>query len=84
MSPENQELVFAAVNLTAEILQGKLRPLSNRPIRNPHAHVWAVINSVFDVESYKDIPDSRYSDVLLLLAIMSSQVPVVKLDSLDS
>lgn len=64
MSPVNQQKIRERINVAAQRLKGKLPDVAHHPKgRNPHAHIPAVIKSLFGC-SYKDLPDEAFDFVV--------------------
>ena len=64
MNKENASNLWEIIQEAGNYLKGQLPDHPNHPKgRNPYAHVALCIREKFN-ESYKDIPDEKYRDVL--------------------
>ena len=64
MSPDNARKIWTLIQEAGHYLDGQLPDHPNHPKgRNAYAHVAICIKSKFN-DSYKDIPDEKYNDVL--------------------
>ena len=64
MIEENASKLWKIIQEAGDYLQGKLPDHSNHPKgRNSYAHVAICVKSKFN-ESYKDIDDNRFQEVL--------------------
>ena len=67
MNKENSAKLWKLIQETGDYLKDKLPPHPSHPKgRNPYAHVAIEIKNHFE-KSYKDIPDSRYDEVVLYI-----------------
>ena len=64
MTPENASKLWKIIQEAGDYLQGQLPEHPNHPKgRNPYAHVAICVKNKFN-NSYKDIDDSKYNEVL--------------------
>ena len=64
MTPENSRKLWKIIQEAGDYLVGQLPDHPNHPKgRNPYAHVAICVKSKFN-ESYKDIPDEQFDDVI--------------------
>ena len=64
MNKDNASKIWKLIQETGDFLKGKLPDHPNHPKgRNPYAHVAICVKDKFD-ESYKDIPDEKYNEVI--------------------
>ena len=64
MNSENAEKLWKIIQETGDYLQGRLPNHPNHPNgRNPYAHVAICVKEKFG-NSYKDIPDNKYEEIL--------------------
>ena len=64
MNKVNKIKLWKIIQEAGDYLQGQLSEHPNHPKgRNPYAHVALCVKEKFN-ESYKDIPDEKYRDVL--------------------
>ena len=64
MNEENRRRLWVLIQEAGDYLDGQLPDHPNHPKgRNAYAHVAICIKSKFN-DSYKDIPDEKYNDVL--------------------
>tara|TARA_B100000900_G_scaffold413533_1_gene437758 strand:+ start:1833 stop:2060 length:228 start_codon:yes stop_codon:yes gene_type:complete len=64
MNDDNAKVIWAYIQDAGRKLSSKLPPSRNHPKgRNPYAHVAICVKSKFS-QSYKDIPDDRFQEVL--------------------
>jgi len=64
MNTENREKLWKEILSAGDYLKNKLPNHPNHPKgRNPYAHVAICVKSKFD-KSYKDIDDSKFSEVI--------------------
>tara|TARA_A100001011_G_scaffold396144_1_gene493204 strand:+ start:62 stop:280 length:219 start_codon:yes stop_codon:yes gene_type:complete len=61
---ENSKLVWKVIQERGDYLKGKLKPHPFHPKgRNSYAHICVLIKDNFQ-ESYKDIPDERFNELI--------------------
>ncbi len=66
MNKENASKLWKIIQEAGDYLVGQLPDHPNHPKgRNPYAHVAICVKSKFNA-SYKDIPDEKYKDVIIL------------------
>ena len=64
MNEDNRRKLWVLIQEAGHYLQGQLPDHQNHPKgRNPYAHVALCIKNKFN-NSYKDIPDERFNEVL--------------------
>ena len=64
MNSENAEKLWKIIQETGDYLQGRLPNHPNHPNgRNQYAHVAICVKEKFG-NSYKDIPDNKYEEIL--------------------
>ena len=64
MTPENSQKIWKIIQEAGDYLNGQLPDHPNHPKgRNPYAHVAICIKNRFE-NSYKDIPDERFNEVI--------------------
>ena len=64
MNEDNRRKLWLLIQEAGDYLQGQLPNHPNHPKgRNPYAHVAICVKSKFN-ESYKDIDDNRFQEVL--------------------
>lgn len=64
MSPDNASKLWRLIQEAGDYLVGQLPEHPNHPKgRNPYAHVALCVKEKFG-SSYKDIPDTKYNEVL--------------------
>ena len=64
MNEENKKIIWKKIQSTGDLLQPLLKPSPFHPKgRNAYAHIAICIKQKFE-QSYKDIPDTLYDDVL--------------------
>jgi hypothetical protein len=70
LNKENANKIWRLIQHTGDELLGKLPDHPNHPKgRNPYAHVALEVKNYFKM-SYKDIPDTRYDEVVKYLQIL--------------
>ncbi len=64
MNEENRRKLWLIIQETGNYLEGQLPDHPNHPKgRNPYAHIAICVKIKFN-NSYKDIPDNKYNDVV--------------------
>ena len=64
MTPENSRKLWKIIQDAGDYLVGQLPSHPNHPKgRNPYAHVALCVKNKFQA-SYKDIPDTKYDEVV--------------------
>ena len=64
MNVNNAKIIWKEIQKTGDFLKGKLPDHPNHPKgRNPYAHVALEVKNHFGM-TYKDIPDTKYDEVL--------------------
>ena len=64
MNVENSKKIWKYIQQAGDKLVGKLPPSKYHPKgRNPYAHVAICVKSKFNA-SYKDIPDTKFEEVI--------------------
>ena len=64
LNEENRKIIWSKIQNTGDLLQPLLKPSIFHPKRrNAYAHISLSIKQKFK-QSYKDIPDEKYIDVL--------------------
>ncbi len=64
MNKENTIKLWKVIQEAGDFLKGQLPEHPNHPkVRNPYAHVAICIKTKFS-QSYKDIPDEKYNEVI--------------------
>ena len=70
MSPEKSQKLWKIIQEAGDYLDGQLPDHPYHPKgRNAYAHVAICIKSKFN-DSYKDIPDEKYNDVLTYIEFL--------------
>ena len=64
MNEKNRRQLWKLIQVAGDYLKGQLPEHPNHPKgRNPYAHVAICIKNKFS-QSYKDIPDEKYNEVI--------------------
>jgi len=73
MNSDNKRILWQLIQQTGDSLIGKLSDHPHHPRgRNPYAHVASRVKSHFQ-QSYKDLPDARFDEVIQYLEIIKKE-----------